>query len=286
MKNKTYPILTPEMEKLLCEEYLNTNLKQIEIIKKFNISIYTFPKILKKHNILKRKPLQRNKIFCNENYFEIIDTKEKAFWLGFIAADACVRKRKFGYEFILKLKMTDCSILETLIKDLNSEHKIRFGNYLNTNYDKYHRCCVLEISRKKLCEDLEKYGFGRNKSKLMKLPKLSDNLMRHFIRGYFCGNGSVGVYNGQLTVNFASPCNDFLLELRNYLIVKCNASGGTLNIQKNYSTVTWGGNLIARKITDYLSQDGGLWLNRKRNIIINHCMMYDVKLAHEKCYKK
>lgn len=49
---------------------------------------------------------------------------------------------------------------------------------------------ALFLNSKTMCEDLAKYGIVQNKTyKQLSLPKISDELIRHFIRGYFDGDG-------------------------------------------------------------------------------------------------
>jgi hypothetical protein len=44
---------------------------------------------IRNNNIYKNKE-------CNIDYFEIIDTEDKAYWLGFIYADGCITKNKYN----------------------------------------------------------------------------------------------------------------------------------------------------------------------------------------------
>ena len=59
----------------------------------------------------------RRKYALNEAFFEIIDSEEKAYWLGFIAADGCVYRRTLS----INLNIKDKAHLEKLIAILNSE---------------------------------------------------------------------------------------------------------------------------------------------------------------------
>lgn len=43
----------------------------------------------------------------NQDYFATIDTEEKAYWLGFIAADGCVSRAGKGFRFQMGLAARD-----------------------------------------------------------------------------------------------------------------------------------------------------------------------------------
>ena len=53
-------------------------------------------KILKKFGTggRKREEYDNNKYFCNESFFETIDSHEKAYWFGFICADGNIYNQK------------------------------------------------------------------------------------------------------------------------------------------------------------------------------------------------
>ena len=59
----------------------------------------------------------RRKYALNETFFEVINSEEKAYWLGFIAADGCVYRRTLS----INLNIKDKEHLEKLITVLNSE---------------------------------------------------------------------------------------------------------------------------------------------------------------------
>ena len=41
----------------------------------------------------------------NENYFENIDTEDKAYFLGFICSDGCIENNKKTYRYQVTLKL-------------------------------------------------------------------------------------------------------------------------------------------------------------------------------------
>jgi hypothetical protein len=176
----------------ICNEYLSGVSYKI-LSKKYNISTWSVGNILKKNNIKSRV----RKYKCNENYFEKIDTNEKAYWLGLLYADGYVRKRKQfngkhkqGGIVGISLKSGDEYLLEKLIVDLDSTYKLT--KQVKDDFLSY----KLEINSVKLADDLVKLGCIPNKSLKLLPPNLTDELINHFIRGYFDGDGSIGEYNG------------------------------------------------------------------------------------------
>ena len=82
--------------------------------------------ILIKNGLYKKKPaddLRRYKV--DDNYFNIIDSEHKAYWLGFMIADGFLSNAGHATEsFGMTLKSTDRHILEEFKKDLNSTYPI------------------------------------------------------------------------------------------------------------------------------------------------------------------
>ena len=79
----------------------------------------------------------------DKHFFDVIDTEEKAYWLGFIYADGYVTKTVFG----IKLKDSDTCHLEKLKSALKSEHSI--GHYtIRSGFSKKHgptECCSFQL---------------------------------------------------------------------------------------------------------------------------------------------
>ena len=65
---------------------------------------------------------QPNKKHVNEDYFEVIDTEEKAYWLGFLYADGSVGTSRYTVE--LALKEEDYEHILKFKEHIESEHKI------------------------------------------------------------------------------------------------------------------------------------------------------------------
>ena len=85
----------------------------------------------------------------NENYFETIDSEDKAYFLGFIFADGCVTNdpKKYRYQLTLKLHSKDVGILEKFIKSIDGE--------MNIWKNKKRQTCEIFLSGKKIINDLD-----------------------------------------------------------------------------------------------------------------------------------
>lgn len=132
--------------------------------------------------------------FLKLNYFENINTKEKAYWLGWLFAEAWLSKHGDNIRFGVELHKDDeRALLDKFAKVIgfNLDHKeieirregevtdyvrIRFVN------DEFTNCLI-------------KHGFivRNKKSKSIELPKLaSREFYLAFILGYYDGDGKVG----------------------------------------------------------------------------------------------
>ena len=123
---------------------------------------------------------------CNENYFSIIDTEDRAYWLGFIYADGNTHKKETALR--IELNVRDSEHLYSFLKCLGSTHKV---NYKHIGAHEY---IGIDIARKNLVKDLIDKGCVPNKTFKLIFPSediLPLNLQCHFIRGYFDGDGCI-----------------------------------------------------------------------------------------------
>ncbi|MEY4332817.1 MAG: hypothetical protein RLZZ196_1555 [Bacteroidota bacterium] len=122
----------------------------------------------------------------NDNFFENIDTEEKAYLLGFFAADGHIENRVDCNTYCLKVNVSskDREVLEMFNKHVaNNLCKIRKRSETTVE---------IAIHSKQIGKDLKKLGYDNRKTYTCNhLPQLPKNMMRHFIRGYFDGDGSI-----------------------------------------------------------------------------------------------
>lgn len=198
------------------------------------------------------------------NFFENIDTEEKAYWLGFIAADGCVRKDK------------NCLFIE--LAECDKEHLVKFNN----NFDNYykivenkreHNSAVIRIYSHKCCEDLYKYGITPAKSLTLEInfTLIPNKLQRHFIRGYFDGDGSLYCSNPHRKSGYNYEewgCNfigteQVLTFISQFLSI---TSKPKKKKNHNYYTLDINGTIATYNIMKVLYEDCNIYLERKKEL--------------------
>lgn len=134
----------------------------------------------------------KRKYSLNENYFECLDSKDKAYFLGFIYADGFITKRSSGQN-ILGITLAESEPLDKFKKYINCDKPIGIYKKTNSYSDKSVEHKLALISDK-LVSDIEKLGVIEQKTLVLTFPEMSEELIPHFIRGYFDGDGSVFIH--------------------------------------------------------------------------------------------
>ena len=189
-------------------------------------------------------------------YFEKINTPKKAYWLGYIFADGGIKK-----DWLLQLYSVDKNIIQKFKKDLKTKKPI----YKDRNY------FVLQIYSKKMISDIVKLGVVHNKWNKLIFPKfLNPKLYKHFIRGFFDGDGCISYYRcnnrWQLQFNITTGSKTFLCVIKSILekALKLNKHN-RLNKNGNAYRLNYAKETNLQRIYDYLYQNNILYLKRKKD---------------------
>lgn len=250
-----------------------------EISKQFNVAHTLILRYLEKNNIDRRSAEECHRIYpINEKFFDIIDTQEKAYLLGFLYADG---NNAINSNYIrIDLSRKDRDILEKISKliyietpeqhikdyerkkEYKGQEKIIYGSYFN-------------INSKYICNKLYELGCENKKSLTIKFPEwlIDTELQRHFIRGYYDGDGGVSltdiktrgantkivstlefcesmknIIEAQTEINFGEPYND----------VK----------DKNVYSIRLSGNRQIVHLLNWLYKDSIIHLDRKYDLYL------------------
>lgn len=136
----------------------------------------------------------------NKDFFKVIDNEVKAYILGFIYADGYIESNNRTLSF--NINERDIDILHKI------KYHIECGNPIRKSSTK--NCVRLHLSSVELVNDLIKLGVTRHKTNTISLPNLRDDLLRHFLRGYFDGDGHIGNRQSVLVIGSETMFNDFI----------------------------------------------------------------------------
>jgi len=158
-----------------------------ELSRKYGVNIDKLYKELKVRGLTRSHREKSLKYSCNEKYFNQIDNPTKAYWLGYMCADGYLTRSQYGY--LSGVTSKDGDHLEIFKKDIEATHPLKKYK-TETTYGKteYYR---LLITSKDLFDGLNNNGCIENKSKTLLPPKIDKSLERHWIRGYYDGDGSI-----------------------------------------------------------------------------------------------
>ena len=217
-----------------------------EISQRLGVTIRTIENYC---NTLGLKPKREKSL--NVDYFEEIKTEGQAYVLGFIYADGYIDSQEKAISITINKK--DIDILEKIRNELDSNAK--FHDVKTPN------CVRLNLCSKKLVSDIKQLGVCRAKSRIIRLPIIRDDLYRHFLRGYFDGDGHVG--KRQVVVCTGSKL--FRDDVAELLSKKFEMKISTKEQNNTYYIV------LSRKdidIVHWLYSDSRIYLNRKYDITI------------------
>lgn len=132
------------------------------------------------------------------NFFSKIETELQAYLLGFIMSDGSINKKR--HSLVIHINDKDSEIFD-LFKIISPQaYTENCKGYesiatIDGRTIKNKSSIRLTISSKILIEDLEKLGVIENKTyHELHIPNMPENLIRHFFRGYFDGDGSFTCY--------------------------------------------------------------------------------------------
>lgn len=205
---------------------------------------------------LKSSGVNHQKLKFNHNFFEDVNCEEKAYWLGFIMADGCVSLTQ-SPKVAIGLNKKDELHLKKWHKALKSCLKIHYcGDRVASSH-----------SSAKMCQDLIRLGCIPRKSLQLKFPSLREDLIRHFVRGYFDGDGCISWHNKHqktFQIRFTIiGTKAFLDQLQ--IILK--TSNRYTKRGKAY-VLSICGNQKAGLIFQWMYDDSTIFLDRKREIYI------------------
>ena len=162
----------------------------------------------------------------DRNKFEKILTEDDAYWLGFLYADGYVCHSNNSWWYGVELQYRDIGHLKKLNKYMNGNMHIDTFYHKSPTSENICKMCKIMYCSKQLFLNLANCGCMQRKSKVITMPfgVVPEQLIRHFIRGYFDGDGSCGIYRRSERKYIKYPrakitcgSHDFVNQLKEYL---------------------------------------------------------------------
>ena len=202
--------------------------------------------------------------------FDIIDTEEKAYWLGFLMADGNISSDLRKVE--LGLQACDVAHLHKFNRFMECEdNNVHYHPKITESkvFDGYR----WSMTSEHLCTILNSYGCTPKKSLTLKFPDLKvfkdPSLVQHFIRGYWDGDGCLCFTYKTHGIDVLGT-KEFLEVLKKYLPLEANI---ILHKNQTYTIKAFKEN--AYKIANYLYKDASVYLDRKYNKYLDFCRAYE-----------
>jgi len=249
--------LTEEQELDILQKR-KSGIKRKDIIEEYGISDRHYQNVIIKNGGELNKRV--NKYSFNEDYFEKIDTEDKAYFLGFIVADGSVN------EVRLNISQKEPDILYEFEKFIKLKDGVRKHTKRNIHF--------LNLTSSKLITDLNNLGIYQNKTMIVKYPNIPKELEHHFMRGVFDGDGCISIHKrregsrdttdrGQ--VNICSGSIDFIQKYVDRLNEMCGITKNKIRCPKGtYSVIDWGSFSDIEKLYVFFYKNATVYLERKK----------------------
>ena len=260
------------------KELRDRGLSTLEIGRELDFYPQVVENILRRQSAFFKKRTVYDRVYTiNEEFFNVIDTEEKAYIIGFICADGYVGQGTI--QFYISVK--DINILEKIKKCLGSNALISFSTQKNPYKKGKEFCelCRLQLSSVKLINSLDfipkNKTYNLNSSIIDNIPQ---QYIRDFLRGYFDGDGNItfGKKYGSSTIYSVHVAGN--KEFLENTFQKYIPSTNKMYFYKN-SKQCWTWNVTSKErvinFLSYLYKDSSIYLDRKYNI-------YKLSCAHVK----
>lgn len=224
-----------------------------KIAKEFGVDRGTLSNNLKKDGI--EVCNKQNRVRVKEDNFSVIDSEEKAYWLGFLYADGYVSLGKNVIE--LSLQARDLEHIKKFHAFMESENSI----YYNKSNNSYRSAFASEKTK----NDLIKLGCFPQKSLKLSFPSEEQvplKFIKDFTRGYIDGDGSIGLKkNGvyRLSILGTREFLEVLVDKMDYRKLSISKVG-------NIYCIEWAGAYTEGYLIE-LYQDATIYLNRKKQLL-------------------
>lgn len=205
-----------------------------------------------------------------------INNEQKAYFLGLMYADGSIsinrRKTSTYIRYQVQISLVDEQIIMELLRifPFFNLQIFDFGKYKKS----WSKQFALRKGSKQLFDDLCDHGLLQRKSgensKFLKMPKLRKDLISHFIRGYFDGDGSINISTKRPNlrrIEICSSSKDYLLQIKSIFInhnINCPIFREKHNNKSPLYVLEWVNSKDVITLKNFFYKDATIFLQRKK----------------------
>lgn len=254
----------------------NSGLSQAKVGEIYNVKWYIIGKILRKCGVVARDDSHKfRKYTIDENYFDNIDTQNKAYLLGLLYSDGCNYPPQHRVK--LELQERDKDILDKINIEIQSNKPLAFNN-LSSKNENWQNTYRIDITNKHISDRLVELGMVQNKSLILEFPKWLDKSMySSFLRGYLDGDGHIEWSKTKFItlVGTSQFCEYIKNFCENDLNINCSICN-TANKNSNTKLLYINRKEKIKKFLDFVYKDANLYIERKYNVYQKICMEMNI----------
>jgi len=278
--------LTDEQRRVICERYIAGESSN-KLAKDYGVTKHNVLMLLETRHIPRRAntPELRRTYKCNHAYFDEPVNEHKIYWIGLLLADGCITAKN---TIMLSLQKTDIKHIEKFRSDLNSNHPIKVFTQVGNGFGHGKVGARISINSVTLTDSLIRYGVVPRKTGNQQTPDLPADMMRHFYRGYFDGNGSISLYSLRSWLNseveLIGP-RQFLEDFSLWIAKETGANHNTPRQCPNSEVafrLKFGGLRQSSTILQYLYTNSTIYLDRKYDIAMQVIKAADNQNSHRR----
>ena len=244
----------------------NENWTLADIASKYSCSIHTVKNRLENNGVDLRGYFHNDGRYISTQYkldinsFDTLETEQQAYFLGLLYADGNLGKDSNS---ITLAQAENNKEIVYKFRDFLKSDKPIYINERSKKNPKWQDTHAFTVHCEKLYKDLQNLGLIPNKTLILTYPTcIPEHLHRHFIRGFFDGDGTIGKTMMQIDT---TP--EFLEGLQSILVEQAGVNKNSIYICKNKTNcgkIGYGGRLNLQKIYDYFYKGSTTFLTRKK----------------------
>lgn len=214
---------------------------------------------------LRKKPIPNNNFTLKHNFFDAVDTEEKAYFVGFIFADGCVSVRNNKISAItIALNARDRDIIDKFSNAINNT------NIVSIRESNNRKIVSLSITSEQMANSLCMLGVMPQKTyKAKSLPQVPEEFIIPMLRGFFDGDGGIHYSKDKKRIQISATAysEEIVKEFQQKIdcLIQKDKSNKITGVENKYNAI-WNGRTQSIKILHLLYDDAEVYLNRKYDL--------------------